>query len=175
MRKQLSKRKRFEIFKRDEFTCQYCGGHPPIVVLHVDHIIPVSKNGGNEMENLITSCSDCNLGKSNIELSKITNPIRLNHEDLKEKENQLKAYYKLMEEKTLRIDSEVFRIAAVLNKNYDTKVRRDYYVSIKKFIEKIGFYEVYDAMELATSKINVEKYAFKYFCGICWKIIKTDE
>lgn len=68
-RKNISKRARFEVLKRDAFTCQYCGKMPPDVTLHIDHIKPVSKGGSNGMLNLVTSCVDCNLGKSNIELS----------------------------------------------------------------------------------------------------------
>ena len=68
-RKQVSKRMRFEVFKRDMFTCQYCGKKSPDVVLNADHINPVSKGGKNTITNLITACEDCNSGKSNIELS----------------------------------------------------------------------------------------------------------
>ena len=42
-RKVISKRVRFEVFKRDNFKCQYCGSEAPRVVLHVDHINPASK------------------------------------------------------------------------------------------------------------------------------------
>lgn len=59
----LTKKIRFEVFKRDGFTCQYCGDSAPKVVLNVDHIIPVSAGGDNNMMNLITSCFDCNQGK----------------------------------------------------------------------------------------------------------------
>jgi len=65
----LSKKLRFEVFKRDKFTCQYCGRSSPDVVLHVDHIEPVSKGGEDDLLNLVTSCQDCNLGKSNRRLS----------------------------------------------------------------------------------------------------------
>lgn len=68
MRKPISKRLRFEVFKRDGFTCQYCGKKAPDVVLHVDHVSPVSNGGKNDILNLITSCSDCNLGKGPREL-----------------------------------------------------------------------------------------------------------
>jgi hypothetical protein len=54
---------RFNILARDKFTCRYCGKSAPDVILHVDHIIPISKNGSNEECNLITACIDCNLGK----------------------------------------------------------------------------------------------------------------
>lgn len=62
-RKPISKKRRFEIFKRDAFTCQYCGARGPEVTLHVDHINPVASGGGNEIWNLTTSCADCNHGK----------------------------------------------------------------------------------------------------------------
>lgn len=68
-RKGLSKKIRFEVFKRDKFTCQYCGRKSPDVILQVDHIIPVANGGKNDMLNLVTSCVDCNLGKGANELS----------------------------------------------------------------------------------------------------------
>jgi HNH endonuclease len=68
-RKAISKRTRFEVFKRDSFTCQYCGESAPKVLLEIDHIEPVSKGGKNSMINLITSCEACNGGKSDKRLS----------------------------------------------------------------------------------------------------------
>lgn len=68
-RKSIGKKLRFEVFKRDSFTCQYCGASAPDVLLEVDHLRPVSKDGGNDILNLITSCQNCNRGKSNIEIN----------------------------------------------------------------------------------------------------------
>lgn len=68
-RKAVSKRVRFEVFKRDSFKCQYCGSAAPEVLLRVDHIDPVSKGGGNDLLNLITACFDCNAGKSDVALT----------------------------------------------------------------------------------------------------------
>ena len=70
-RRSMSKKVRFEIFKRDSFACQYCGRQPPEVVLEVDHIHPVSKGGTTEPLNLVTSCQDCNRGKSDRELGNV--------------------------------------------------------------------------------------------------------
>lgn len=61
-------RVRFEVFKRDKFACQYCGACAPEVVLHCDHINPVSAGGTSDLLNLITSCAKCNSGKGAIPL-----------------------------------------------------------------------------------------------------------
>jgi hypothetical protein len=70
LRKALSKRTRtlppslrFEIFRRDSFTCVYCGSSGLGVKLTVDHKVPFSKGGSNEPGNLVTACWQCNIGK----------------------------------------------------------------------------------------------------------------
>lgn len=65
-RKILTPSLRYDILKRDNFKCVICGRTPKRdgITLHVDHIIPVSKGGKTEPENLRTLCSICNLGKS---------------------------------------------------------------------------------------------------------------
>lgn len=68
-RKTITKKTRFEVFKRDSFSCQYCGAKAPDVVLHIDHIEPVSKGGDNAILNLITACAGCNSGKSDRRLA----------------------------------------------------------------------------------------------------------
>lgn len=60
----ISKSLRFEVFQRDNHTCQYCGRKAPEVELEIDHLIPVAKGGTDDFDNLITSCEDCNGGKS---------------------------------------------------------------------------------------------------------------
>jgi hypothetical protein len=55
---------RFQILKRDR-VCQLCGVGPKDEVLEVDHIIPRSKGGTNNPDNLQVLCTRCNRGKSN--------------------------------------------------------------------------------------------------------------
>ena len=63
-------RMRFQVFKRDNFMCQYCGRTPQNgTVLVVDHKNPISNKGETSLSNLITSCFECNLGKGDIILS----------------------------------------------------------------------------------------------------------
>lgn len=63
-RESLSLAMRFYVLRRDNYTCQYCGAKAPDTALHVDHVTPASKGGGNEPDNLIAACIRCNLGKS---------------------------------------------------------------------------------------------------------------
>lgn len=60
----LSKRLRYEILRRDDHTCRYCGGSAPEVKLTVDHVVPTALGGGDDPSNLVTACSECNSGKS---------------------------------------------------------------------------------------------------------------
>jgi len=56
---------RYDVLKRDGFQCVYCGATAQDgVKLHIDHIIPISKGGKTEINNLQTLCDRCNLGKS---------------------------------------------------------------------------------------------------------------
>ena len=62
----VSKRLRYEVLKRDNNTCRYCGGRSPDVVLTIDHVVPVALGGGDAAENLVAACKDCNSGKSSV-------------------------------------------------------------------------------------------------------------
>ena len=59
----LSKKKRFEVLKRCNFQCVYCGRKPPEVQLEVDHVEPLAHYGTHDDENLVAACEDCNSGK----------------------------------------------------------------------------------------------------------------
>ena len=65
----INLRLRWTILKRDNFSCRKCGRSPAkdqSIILHVDHIIPWSKDGETVIDNLETLCEGCNLGKSNL-------------------------------------------------------------------------------------------------------------
>lgn len=63
-RKPVSKRLRYEVLRRDNHTCRYCGASAPDVQLTVDHVLPVALGGDNSPGNLVASCRDCNAGKT---------------------------------------------------------------------------------------------------------------
>lgn len=59
---------RRNIFLRDNYTCQYCGDQPGARSLTIDHIVPRSKGGRTNWENVALACRDCNAQKSNLTL-----------------------------------------------------------------------------------------------------------
>ena len=60
----VSKRLRYEILRRDNHACRYCGATAPDTPLTVDHVVPTALGGTDEASNLVTACRDCNSGKS---------------------------------------------------------------------------------------------------------------
>lgn len=62
----ISKRLRYEILRRDNHACRYCGGVAPDVILTVDHVVPVALGGRDEPTNLVAACKECNAGKSSM-------------------------------------------------------------------------------------------------------------
>jgi hypothetical protein len=58
--------KREALYKRDSFTCVYCGkslfDHEGLV-LTLDHVVPQELGGTNDASNLVTACKSCNSAK----------------------------------------------------------------------------------------------------------------
>lgn len=60
----VSKRLRYEILRRDNRACRYCGAAAPDVKLTVDHVTPTALGGTDTPDNLVTACESCNSGKT---------------------------------------------------------------------------------------------------------------
>lgn len=54
---------RFNVFLRDAFACQYCGGRFATEELTFDHVLPRSRGGRTTWENVVAACQVCNLQK----------------------------------------------------------------------------------------------------------------
>lgn len=175
-RKQISTRTRFEVFKRDNFCCAYCGRTPPNVLLVVDHVHPVSKGGTSEMDNLITSCVECNQGKSDIGLAVIApfGDLRAKAAEIAEREAQLAAYHEVLMASRDREEEQAWAVASMWIDRYgEDGIPRRYLISIKTFLRRLPAVHVLESMELATAKLGYKRQAFKYFCGICWNRIRA--
>lgn len=170
-RKGISKKTRFEVFKRDGFRCQYCGAHPPGVLLHVDHIKAVSAGGENDMDNYVTACEPCNLGKGARDLSVVPQSLADKAAQVAEREEQLQGYSDILEAKRQRIEDETWRVLHILYPGKDSVPRNDH-ASVKMFIEKLGVHPVLDAADTAMGASISMHRVFKYFCGVCWNKVR---
>ncbi|MFC1874061.1 HNH endonuclease [Chloroflexota bacterium] len=68
---------REEVFNRDDFTCQYCGRKLPVSKLSIDHLVPVSGGGLDEIVNYVTSCLPCNQRKTNLPLVEFARTMQI--------------------------------------------------------------------------------------------------
>ncbi len=154
-RKALSKKIRFEIFKRDKFTCQYCGKKAPEVVLNVDHIDPVAKGGTNEILNLTTSCFSCNSGKSDRTLndSSIVEKQRKQLELLEERREQIELM--LEWKKSLsNFDNDVVEMISdyINSKIQPLSLNENGKKSVAKWLKKFDIEKILDAVDISAKQ-----------------------
>lgn len=64
-RNRMTNSLRYEVMNRDGFKCKKCGANGGESQLEIDHIVPVSRGGLTEKDNLQTLCFPCNRGKGN--------------------------------------------------------------------------------------------------------------
>jgi len=172
----LSKRVRFEVFKRDGFTCVYCGGQPPRVILHCDHVVAVANEGTNDIDNLVTACDACNMGKGARELNAIPLSVEQKADLLREREEQIRAFNEVVSEKLTRIEDSAWLVADTFIEAWgEDGIRKDWFRSIERFVDKLPLDAVVEAANIAITRMGRSKRkCFVYFCGICWRKIKRD-
>lgn len=129
-RKSIPLKIREEIFKRDSYSCQYCGRKESSEVkLEIEHIIPVAKGGDNDITNFLTACEECNAGKSDTLLNdntfiesqyrEIMNQIE-NIKKIKEM-HMLKLQYEKNKDIECKILEEVFYIRKILINKFNIR------------------------------------------------------
>lgn len=180
-RKPISKTLRFEVFKRDSFTCQYCGLSAPAVVLHCDHIQPVAKEGDNDPLNLITSCIDCNLGKSDRLLSddSAIQKRKGQLDELQERREQIEMMLEWRSGLKSLADDEVRIAIDAWDKccNCTLFLSEDSRRTLGQQVKKYGLQSVLEAIDIAADKyldflngtptLKSLKLAFAKLPGIC--------
>lgn len=173
-RKPLTKKLRFEVFKRDNFTCQYCGRMAPDVILEVDHVVPVAEGGNNDILNLVTSCKDCNRGKGKRKLSN-KSELKLQQEQLKElavKREQLQMMMEWREELLNLENSQIDAVESIFSRTGHgfSDVGR---MTIGKLIKRYGLSTVCESMDVYIDKCYVGgrmgfSRNFDYIASVCY-------
>jgi hypothetical protein len=147
----ISKKLRFEIFKRDKFTCQYCGQKAPDVVLHVDHVNPVFEGGTNDILNLLTACAGCNAGKGKrkLEDQAVLEKQRAQLEELSERRDQLEMLLAWREGLAGLREQGVDAIANAFVKHTGFDLNDFGRREADKWLEEYGLQEVLEAADTA--------------------------
>jgi 5-methylcytosine-specific restriction endonuclease McrA len=97
---------RRNIFKRDRFTCQYCGAQPGSEELTLDHVVPRSQGGESRWENCVLACLDCNKRKADRTPEQAG--MRLRHKSVRPTWNPLCAAHELRIESWSKFVSEAY-------------------------------------------------------------------
>jgi len=165
---------RFKVFERDRFTCQYCGKRVPDIILEADHLLPKSQGGKDTLDNLVTSCFECNRGKAARIL--INNPnIEYNapsEAERKERREQLSSYIAWLKEEQENINQQIRYIYKVWADNFSNPIYPNEN-SVRLFLKSIGLANILEAISITASK-NVLS-ALPYFYGVCHKMRRDSQ
>lgn len=186
--KQKKKRKgignslRFKILTRDGFVCRYCGrGAKDNITLEVDHIVSVKEGGDNEEINLITSCFECNRGKSKKSLS--VSPLDVSA-IVDEREKKITSYieYKAKieryyeQKKVLSQDTVKLYINETLNEKLGFTLKDEPMKKFSKLVGSLCSNQFYEAIDITLKReIKDQEAQFRYLCGVLWHMKRDSD
>ncbi len=175
----VSKRTRYEVLRRDNHACRYCGAMAPEAKLTIDHVMPVALGGTDKPDNLVTACADCNSGKTS------TAPGDAIVADVKAADLALAEAMKRAADEAVT-NSNAARHADYVQvfhrmwcewtnwRDEDMPMPADWRRTIQQFADA-GLPEelLAEAIWITMNKPGLpEKALFRYMCGICWRHIR---
>lgn len=125
------------------------------MILEVDHIKPVSKQGTNELLNLVTSCKSCNLGKSNREISdnSVVEKQRSQLKDLQERREQIEMMIDWQREFTNLDDFQIKQVADYWSELvYPFELTDSGKNSLSKMLKRYKLSEILEAMKISVTQ-----------------------
>lgn len=172
----VSKRTRYEVLRRDNHTCRYCGASAPEAKLTVDHVTPTALGGSDDPSNLVAACRDCNYGKAS------TSPDAPLVADVAQRAVEwaaaIAAYNQAQMSDRRKRDAYVKRFSKAWNawhcgsREYPQHLPLppDWKVTIWQFYGLgLPIIQLEDAVEIAASNQMVQAdRAFRYMCGVVW-------
>lgn len=177
----VSKRLRYEVLRRDNHQCRYCGAAAPDATLTVDHVIPTALGGSDESSNLVAACVDCNAGKA------ATNPDAPLVDDVKRDALRwslaMRAATELIENE--RAEREVPRSVFAdewHSWGYDWHGERrcwelppSWQNSIDALVRGgLTGADLTDCVRVAMRQAGVRN-RFRYFCGVAWGVARDKQ
>jgi hypothetical protein len=139
---------------------------------------PVAEGGTNDIENLVTACAPCNLGKGARLLLSAPDSLSDRAAGLRERERQMAGYEAVLRSRRERIDKGTDQVctaflAAFKDTSYVTFSDASR-ASVRRFVDLQGVEETIDCMLIALRGPAGDdpRGAFRYFCGVCWTRIR---
>ncbi|MGV9744619.1 HNH endonuclease [Rhodococcus zopfii] len=170
----VTKRLRYEILRRDNHACRYCGATAPDVKLVVDHVTPVALGGGDEPTNLVTACADCNSGKSaSTPDSELVSDVAT-QALVWAKALELAAEQRATDARQRKLRNDRFRdewesLRPHLFRSAD--LAPDWEQSLEQF-SRAGLSDR-DIIEMVAVTMNARASdKWRYFCGCCWNVVR---
>jgi hypothetical protein len=174
----VTKRTRYEVLKRDNHTCRYCGGSAPDVTLTVDHVLPVALGGSDKPDNLVAACQDCNAGKAS------TSPDAAVVEDVRADDLRWAAALARVAKARARQRKKRDRYVVTFADEWDRwgwgpsgenrfPVPANWEASIERFYELgVPVDDIRDCVRIAcgNDRIAVDE-RFRYFAGCVWRVV----
>lgn len=161
----VSKRLRFEILRRDNHTCRYCGSAAPDAPITVDHVVAVALGGSDDPSNLVAACKDCNGGKSSMPAD-----ASMVSDVASDAIRWAAAIKQAADEMALQDNTQVYEAVV----NAWTSFRRnqipgDYRETIDQFLNAgLPPDDIVQMARVADAKPSLYN-RWSYFCGCCWK------
>lgn len=177
----VSKSLRYEIFRRDNHACRYCGVTSADAKLTIDHVVPTALGGSDQPDNLVTACADCNAGK------KATPPdaalvADVAQDALRWSAAMKRAAFLASMDREYR-DEMVAQFSDSWNgytqtSNGETVPRpSDWARSVEQFTESgLDLDTLEDAINIAMTAPGIAlDERWRYFCGVAWKKLRAQQ
>lgn len=170
----VTKRTRFEVLRRDNYTCRYCRSVEN--ELTVDHVTPVALGGSDDPDNLVAACKDCNSGKASSSPDATT--VAQVAEDAVRWATAMQQVAKVRTGERRKVE----RYIAAFDKNWSLWTTTygetfdrpaGWRASIERFYQAgLPIEDLNAAADRACGNRKVNQWeSFRYMCGICWNVI----
>ena len=176
----VSKRLRYEILKRDNNTCRYCGGRAPDVVLTIDHVVPIALGGSDEPGNLVAACKDCNAGKSSTpadapliadvadDALRMAKALEIVAEQRAAERKETEAIYRKFKKEWQSWYHTDWR-----GEKHYADLPGDWKRSIDQFLD--AGLDLADLLQMAEVALGGRTGGdWRYFCGCCWNLVRDN-
>lgn len=178
----VSKRVRFEVLRRDNHACRYCGATAPDVRITLDHVVPIALGGDDSPSNLVAACGDCNSGKTS------TSPSEVIVQDVDERAikwaaamaqvaNERRASREVLAQRYEAFEAEWNRWGWTdwRGDRHTEELPGDWKQSVDQFYAAgLDHSDLEELIEAAMPKKKV-KDTWRYFCGCVWTRVKQNQ